>query len=269
MRLALLGDPVDHSLSPAIHTAGLAAAGIEGEYVARRVDEHGMRAAVDEIRYGRLRGANVTMPHKELAFELCERVSEDALRAGAVNTLVGDGGVVWGHNTDVTGLRRLWDGAGFPRTAPVLILGSGGAAAGVVVARLGDELVISGRRLEAAHALLSRTRAVAGIVPWGTAIDGAILVNATPIGMHDERLPDDVLEGAGGLVDLAYGENPTPAVRRAAERGIPVVDGPTFLLAQAVDAFEIWTGVRAPVDAMRRALRTAGMEMRGGESASR
>ena len=107
MRLVVLGDPVDHSRSPAIHNAALEACGIEGTYTARQVDEAGMVSAVDEVRYGRLSGANVTMPHKQLAFELADRVTDVALRSGAVNTLVRRDGEVWGYNTDVEGIQAV------------------------------------------------------------------------------------------------------------------------------------------------------------------
>ena len=128
MKLVVLGDPVDHSRSPAIHTAALAAAGLEGTYTARQVDAAGMVNAVDEVRYGRLTGANVTMPHKQIAFELADRVSESALQSGAVNTLVRRNGQVWGYNTDVDGIRAVWAEREFPPNAPVLVLGTGGAA---------------------------------------------------------------------------------------------------------------------------------------------
>ncbi|MEN8234170.1 MAG: hypothetical protein ABFR89_04530 [Actinomycetota bacterium] len=255
MRLALLGDPVSHSRSPAIHNAGLAAVGIEGRYDGRRVDEDGMRSAIDEIRYGGLDGANVTMPHKHLAFELVDRVSQDALRSSAVNTLVKTAGEVWGHNTDVTGLRTLWGEAGFPTGAPVLVLGTGGAAGAAVVARSDVQVFISGRRSEAAGGLLKSTRIDGEVVAWGTGVEGAVVVNATPLGMGGETLPAGVLDKAIGLVDMAYGSSATPAVLHARSLGMPVVDGPEFLLAQAVASFEIWTGVEAPMDAMRLALR--------------
>ena len=185
----MLGDPVDHSRSPAIHTAALEACGIDGTYTARRVDEAGMVSAVDEVRYGRLSGANVTMPHKQLAFELADRVSETALRSGAVNTLVRRDGEVWGYNTDVDGIRAVWESASLPTDRPVLILGAGGAAAGVVVAVADRTIVVSGRRDRAAAELLERTRGEGSIVPWGTPVEGAVVVNATPIGMDAESLP--------------------------------------------------------------------------------
>ncbi len=204
MRLVLLGDPVEHSRSPAIQSAALEASGIEGTYVARRVDTAGMVVAVDEIRYGRLDGANVTMPHKELAFELADRVSEGALRSGAVNTLVRSAGEVWGYNTDVDGIQAVWASAGFPDVAPVLILGTGGAAAGALVAVAERIVMISGRRPEAAADLLARVRIDGTVVPWGTGVEGAVVINATPLGMKGESLPDEVLTNASGFFDLTY-----------------------------------------------------------------
>ena len=202
MRFVVLGDPVDHSRSPAIHTAALAAARIDGTYTARRVDEAGMVSAVDEVRYGRLAGANVTMPHKQIAFELADRTTESAMRSGAVNTLVRRDGEVWGYNTDVDGVRAVWASASLPTDRPVLILGTGGAAAGAVVAVAGRTIVVSGRRDEAANDLLGRTRAEGSIVPWATAVDGAVVVNATPIGMESDSLPDAVLDAASAFFDM-------------------------------------------------------------------
>ena len=254
MRLVVLGDPVDHSRSPAIHNAALEACGIEGTYTARQVDEAGMVSAVDEVRYGRLSGANVTMPHKQLAFELADRVTDVALRSGAVNTLVRRDGEVWGYNTDVEGIQAVWELAALPMGRPVLILGSGGAAAGVVVAVADQSIVVSGRRDQAATDVLERTRTEGSIVPWGTPIDGAVVVNATPIGMRGDSLPAEVLDVASGFFDLTYGPVETPSVRYARDRRIPVADGKDLLVAQAAASFEIWTGVLAPVDAMRRAI---------------
>ncbi len=253
MRLVLLGDPVDHSRSPAIHRAALAAAGIDGSYEARRVDEAGMVVAVDEIRYGRLDGANVTMPHKHLAFELADRVAEAALRSGAVNTLVRDKGQVWGYNSDIDGIRAVWIKKGLPDEAPVFILGSGGAAAGTAVALAEHTVMISARRPDAATDLLTRTRVDGSVLPWGASVDGAVVVNATPLGMKGEAIPAEVLDGAVGFLDLTYGPDEAPSVSRARTLGIPVADGRDMLLAQAAVSFEIWTGVKAPIDVMSTA----------------
>jgi len=253
VRLVLLGDPVEHSRSPAIQNAALAAAGIEGSYGVRRVDRAGLASAVDEIRYGGLDGANVTMPHKESAFALVDRVSEIALRAGAVNTVIHREGMAAGDNTDVSGLLRAHDDLGLSESAPVHVLGSGGAAAAALVAFAGREISISARAGDRAEALLQRTRVDGEVVEWGDPVQGAVVVNATPLGMAGETLPDGIVERAAGLIDLPYGDQRTPSVVSALALGFPVADGRDVLLAQAAASFELWTGVAAPIEAMRAA----------------
>lgn len=256
MRLVVLGDPVAHSLSPVIHTAALAAAGLRGSYTTRRVDDEGMAGAVDDIRDGILSGANVTMPHKELAARLCDRLAPAALRAGVVNTLVHVAGQVVGHNTDMAGIRAAWQEAKLPG-GQVLILGAGGAAAAALIA-LDDEAVsISSRREGNAVALVKRVGVTAGVVEWGSPITDAVVVNATPIGMNGEELPAPVLAEASGLFDMPYGAAPTPAVAAVRSRGLPVADGPAMLLHQAAVSFELWTGRPAPRDSMRDAMHQA------------
>jgi shikimate dehydrogenase len=251
MRLVVLGDPVEHSRSPAIHTAALAAVGIEGTYRARRVDDAGMASAVDEVRYGRITGANVTMPHKRLAFELADRTTENAMRSGAVNTLTRSDGEVWGYNTDVDGIRSVWASRDLPVDAPVLVVGTGGAAAGALVALAGRSLAISGRRNGSAADLLERTRVGGLVVPWAESLPGAVVVNATPLGMEGESLPHDVMAAASGFFDLTYASVESPSLRRAREAGLPTADGKELLLAQAAASFEIWTGIPAPASVMR------------------
>lgn len=258
MKLVLLGDPVEHSLSPAIHNAALAACGIAGGYEARAVDRAGLRSAIDEIRYGAIHGANVTMPHKESAFEDCERPSAEAMQAGAVNTLIADRGVVRGYNTDIAGVRDAWIGARLPVEAPVLILGAGGAAAAAAIALSEGDVHVASRRPNAGRALLARIRVPGELVPWGTPVPGAVVVNATPLGMAGEELPSGVLDSAAGLFDMAYGSGSTPAVTWARATGVPVATGPDMLLAQAVASFELWTGREAPREVMAAALEAAG-----------
>jgi shikimate dehydrogenase len=254
VRFAVLGDPVDHSLSPTIHGAAFRSAGIDATYVARTVDASGLIEAVAEIRYGTLTGANVTMPHKELAFEQAELPSETALRTGAVNTLSRSGGRVRGDNTDVEGVAVAWAWNHLPESGPVLVLGAGGAAAAVAVALAGRDLHLSARRPAFADALARRVRVRATSVPWGEGVVGAVIVNATPLGMRGEALPPQVLAEAGGLFDMAYAAGTTPAMAEIAARGLPVAPGTDMLLAQAAASFRLWTGVEAPHHAMRSAL---------------
>jgi shikimate dehydrogenase len=253
MRLAVLGDPVSHSLSPLLHNAALAAAGIPGIYEAHRADSAAMEAAVADIRTGALDGANVTMPHKRLAAELVDDRTVPAQRTGAVNTITRVAGRAVGHNTDIAGVLHAATWAGLPPEAPVLVLGAGGAAAAALVAFEDRSLTISSRNHAAAESLAADLGIVASTVPFGEPVDGAVVINATPLGMRGETLPPNVLDGASGLLDMAYGAEDTPAVEQIRQRGLPVADGPSMLLGQAVESFRLWTG-RAPLGAMRAAL---------------
>jgi shikimate dehydrogenase len=251
LRLALLGDPVDHSLSPRLQAAALDAAGIEGVYVARRVDAAGMQAAVEELRRGELDGANVTMPHKSLAAALTDELGADAARAGSVNTLSVQAGRIRGVTTDVEGIRKAWKPLA---DGPVLLLGAGGAAAAALLALKGRPLTVAARRAEAADALIARTGIAAAIAPWGEPISDAVVVNATALGMRGEHLPEGILERAAGLFDMPYGSVPTPAVELARAIGLPVVDGLGMLLSQAALSFQLWTGVTPSLSVMRAAI---------------
>jgi shikimate dehydrogenase len=252
--LVVLGDPIAHSLSPTIQQAALDAVGIPGVYQARRVDADGVEAAVGELRRGELDGANVTMPHKGVAAALSDRLEAAAHRADAVNTLVRVHHVIVGHNTDVGGVHTAWGWAGLPPEGPVLVLGAGGAAAAALLALEGRPLAIAARRREAGTALVDRLGVAAEVIPWGAGVRGAAVVNGTPLGMRGESLPDGVLDGATGLLEMAYGAGPTPAAVTMAAAGLPVASGPDMLLAQGAASFELWTGRKAPVESMRRAM---------------
>ena len=155
-----------------------------------------------------------------------------------------------GDTTDVGGIRHAWGALPGERA---LILGSGGAAAAALLALEGRDLFIGARHPDSAESLRARTGVEAHIVGWGVPVLDAVVVNATPLGMNGEHLPTVVLEQASGLFDMVYGAGQTPAISHVARSGKPVVDGLEMLLAQAALSFEIWTGVPAPITAMRTA----------------
>ena len=254
LHLAVLGDPVAHSLSPVIHAAALEFAGLEGAYSRRQADRRGMRRAADDLRAGRLDGANVTMPHKALAAGLADRRSGAVVRSGGANTLWMENGRLHADSTDPDGVRFAWQHARLPGDAPALLLGAGAAAAAALLA-LGDrEVLVAARRPEAAHQLVARVGVEAAVAPWGQPVPGAVLVNATPLGMRGEALPAGVLEEAGGLLELAYGRGQTPAEAVLAARGLPVASGELMLVGQGAASFAIWTGVEVPPTVMLEAL---------------
>ena len=256
-RFAVVGDPVGHSKSPAIHRAAFAACGIDATYEAIRVRAGHFGRVADELRSETLNGVNVTMPLKGEAFRSIDRSSPDAARAESVNTVIPTDGLLTGRNTDVAGVMHAVDKLGVDDEAPVLILGGGGAARSAAIAVEGRTIIVSTRRPVAAASLLEVSATIGTVAPWGAAIDGAIVINATPLGMHGESLPEEVLQSSGGLVDMAYGSEPTAAVKTARHLGIPVADGLDMLVGQAAAAFTAFTGIAAPLDAMETAARKA------------
>lgn len=260
IKLVVLGDPVSHSRSPAIHQAALRAAGIPGEYTVRQVDNDGLRFAADEVRSGALTGANITTPHKHLAAELADRRSALVERLGAANTWWREpDGTLVAENTDVAGVMYAFEQIG--QGDSVVVLGAGGAAAAALVAVDSVpghvDLAISTRNERRARLLIEQLDLVARFVPWGDPVEGAVVVNATRLGMSGENLPGGLLAAASGFIDMPYGDTPTPAVAEAGRLGIPCSPGLDMLVGQAMAAFTIWTGVTADLDAMVAAARSA------------
>jgi shikimate dehydrogenase len=263
----LIGHPVAHSLSPAMHNAAFEKLGLPHRYIARDVSDAQLGATLDRMRRADVLGANVTIPHKEAALRLIDEASDEARRIGAVNTIVRRGGRLFGDNTDRIGFHRGLESAGILEISnvDVLVLGAGGAARACVLDLLGgNDVLVAGRNLERAERLVAAMptdkSGTARAVTWDQArqmtwVDA--LVNATPLGLHGE----DALEGfafeplPGMIADLVPIAEETPLVRRAREaQHVRVMDGLLMLLHQAARSFELWTGVPAPLEVMRAAL---------------
>jgi shikimate dehydrogenase len=255
LRLAVLGDPIAHSRSPRIHNAAMRHLGIDGSYEARRAGPVELGVAIDEIRQGTLDGINITMPLKIAARDGSDRLTEEARTSGSVNTLRARDGMVEGHSTDVLASRQTLSDLRFDKSAPVLVLGAGGAAAAVLATAGGREVYLAARNPDRAGALAQLSSIPVGVIPFGKPVAGALVVNATPLGMNGEILPVELTGVASGLVDLAYGDAPTPAVLSAQRAGLPFMDGVEFLVLQAALSFEWWTGLEAPFEVMLEAAR--------------
>lgn len=274
----LMGHPVGHSFSPAMHNAALAGLGLNAVYVPFDPPPDQLQAAVAGIRALGVAGVNVTVPYKEAVIPFLDELSAEAQSYGAVNTIVHRRGILTGHNTDGAGfIRALQEDAGFhPARGKTVILGAGGAARAVALALAGQgcpELVLVNRRPERAAQLAALVSAATGALvracPWSAgaeplataAREAVLLVNCTPAGMSgggdgpvDWPLPRGV-PGPGQLAcDLVYNPPWTPFLKRAAAQGAWVRGGLGMLLYQGVLALELWTGGKAPVDIMRRAL---------------
>jgi shikimate dehydrogenase len=255
LRFAVLGDPIDHSRSPAIHTAALDHVGLKGSYVAIRAGSSELRTAVEELREGSFDGFNITMPLKEEAATLAQNLTAEAGRSGSVNTLRARNQVIEGHSSDVIATSKALGDSRFDTHAPVLVLGAGGAAAALLAGAGGRQVYLAARNQEQAHEVAERVGVEAGVIPFGAGVAGALVVNATPLGMDGERLPEEVTGTASGIIDLAYGDFETPAVADARRKGMPLMDGVEFLVLQAAASFEWWLGRPAPIEVMTAAAR--------------
>ena len=269
---------MDHSLSPVMHNAAFAAAGLPHLYLRFRVPPRELRAAVREARALRFGGLNLTVPLKEAVLPFVDGLTPEAIRIGAANTLVfRDGGRhVIGDNTDGRGFVEAVRDRVRLRGATAVLVGAGGSARAVgtaLVAAGVGRLVIANRTQARATALADRLVAQGMPLPAtlplaaladGTALEGAALVvNTTPLGLAGGGLrmrfaasPRRCL-----FVDLVYAARPTPFVAEATRAGRAALDGSTMLLHQGALAFEAWTGRRAPRAAMARALAGAGLPL--------
>ena len=246
---ALIGSPIEHSLSPSIHNAALNWAGMEGSYEAIEGDGDNLKGVVERLRSEDLNGVNVTMPLKRAAFEICDVVTLEAEKSQSVNSLRLNNGLVEGHSTDVVAFALILQRENLRKFTSLLVLGAGGSARAALAAADDWNVYLSSRDHGKATVLAEAVEGLS-VVRWEAGVAGAIVVNATPLGMGTEPLPAFVLDVAGALIDLPYGDNPTRAVMRARDLGIQVVDGVEFLVTQAVASFQWWTGVEVPSAAL-------------------
>jgi shikimate dehydrogenase len=266
--VGVIGDPVGHSLSPALHNAAFAELGLDWAYVAFPVPAGRARAAVAAMADLGIRGLSVTMPHKAGAAEACQRLSPVAERLGVANTVTNMAGELVGDSTDGAGfVDSLADLGWAPDGKRCLVLGAGGAARAVVLAlaEAGAARVdVVGRREEQVLATAALAGQGGAVGTVGAAGEADLIVNATPVGMAGAGtgsgpggLPfglDPASLGAGQLVaDLVYAPATTPLILAARARGSSTCNGLGMLIHQAARQVTIWTGRDAPVEAMSAA----------------
>ena len=257
---AVIGNPIRHSRSPAIHNAAFAAAGLDWVFVAFEVPEGSGRDAVKSVHRLGLGGMSVTMPHKQDAAWACDELTPEATALNSVNTVVPtERGRLLGASTDGEGfLRAVRDEGVDVDGATALVLGAGGAARAITLAlgKAGAAVTVAARRKDAADTAAGLV-AGAAAVSLGDCDPSAftLVVNATPLGMQGEPPPIDAnrLNPGQFVVDTVYHPMETPLLAAARARGVACANGLGMLVHQAALAFEMWTGTDAPLDAMRAA----------------
>jgi shikimate dehydrogenase len=262
MRLAVIGHPVSHSRSPAMHNAALAALGLgeEWSYGAIEVSPDAFEERVRAMPAEGFAGANVTVPHKGAALAVADATSEVAREIGAANTLVFSDGEIRAANTDADGLLAALPTP--PARRRTLVLGAGGAGRAAVWA-----LVREGAEVEVWNRTELRSRHLCEELGGAPVTDPEqgnyeLIVNTTAVGLRGEDPFEALPLSAAGfspgqtLVDLVYGDEPTALLRAAEAAGATVVDGIEVLVQQGALSFRIWTGRDAPVEVMRAAARS-------------
>lgn len=263
--MGLFGYPVEHSLSPPMHNAAFGYLNMDCCYVAFSVSPELLANAVQSIRALRLGGVNITVPHKEKVIPFLDAVSEEVTFIGAVNTIANHNGFLRGHNTDGRGFMESLSEAGISCTQKrVLVMGAGGAcrAIGYYLCQKAERLWIfdidEDKRERVVGDLGTLCGNVISLKKLDSLKDVDILINATPLGLKDtDPLPlsGSLISGTMTVCDLIYRD--TALLKAASEKGCRTLNGLGMLLHQGVLAFEIWTGVRPPVDIMRKALETS------------
>jgi shikimate dehydrogenase len=266
---AIIGDPVEHSLSPVMHNAAFKELGLNLVYVAFTVTSTELKTAVLGAKSLGLRGLNVTMPHKNAIIHYLDEVDSTAKSIGAVNTVLNNQGKLIGYNTDGSGaMIALQENGVYPEEKKLVLLGAGGAAKAIAYQAAQDveELVILNRTAEKAKKLAEALKSFDAKVKAGTLSSEVlkqelpttdILVNATSAGMHPDvdisPVPSDLLHSDLSVMDIIYNPLETKLLKDAKSAGAKVVSGIEMLLYQGAVAFEIWTNCPAPVEVMREA----------------
>ena len=268
--LGVIGQPVAHSASPAMHNAALEAAGLDFVYVAFAVPAAGVAGVGTAMRALNIRGLNVTVPYKQAVMDFLDEVSPEAQAIGAVNTIDHRDGRLVGHNTDAYGIMAsLREDGGLQQLPPkVVLLGAGGAARAILYALLAagevEQIALLNRTAARAEALAADlgagSRVTVGSVAESQALaEAGLVINATSIGMEPHAGVSPLGDGTGlhdgmVVVDIVYKPAATQLLQQARAAGARTVDGLGMLVHQGARAFELWTGVAPPVEVMRRVI---------------
>lgn len=256
----IMGNPVAHSLSPAMHNAAFAALGLNKAYLPFAVQD--VAQAMTGLRALGIKGVSVTIPHKQAVIEYLDTIDPVAEKIGAVNTLVIANGAIHGANTDWLGANRALSEKISLKGASVLLLGAGGSARAI-----GFGLLEAGASLTIASRTPEKGQALAKLLgcPWLSLAEAAnakadILVNATSMGMGSQQdlLPivSEALVNFQVVMDIVYAPLKTRLLQAAELAGCQTINGLAMLLYQGAAQFELWTGLQAPVEVMRQSLLT-------------
>jgi shikimate dehydrogenase len=264
----IIGDPVQHSLSPIMQNSAFLALGIKSSYFLFRVPFSDLKESIESLKAIGIAGFNVTIPHKISILKFLDKLDKTAIKTHAVNTVKNDEGKLTGYNTDLYGfIKPLYERKVNFQGLKVLIIGAGGAAYAIMTALSNEkgisEVIVVNRSLPNTLKLVKHGLNL-GLNCHGEnfnnlstfTLHADLIINATSIGLNDENSPieQDYIKPDCIVYDIIYKPVYTDLLRKAKKANATIIFGYEMLIAQGAQAFEIWTGLEAPVNAMKKAL---------------
>ena len=264
---AVIGDPINHSLSPNIHSAAFRELDLENSYIAYRIPKGELKEGIESLKKIKITGFNVTIPHKVNMMKYLDKMDESCSLIGAVNTVTNNEGVLKGYNTDMDGFLDPFKKKEIKiQATEILLLGAGGAARAIVAGVAKENakhITIANRTLTNANNLAQFANKI-GLNADSITIEKVgnnlqnydIIVNATSVGLKNEPSPIsfESIKPETIVYDIVYMPMNTDFLKKAKVKGAKIIYGYEMLLGQAVRAFEIWHGMEAPYNVMKKAL---------------
>jgi shikimate dehydrogenase len=262
---AVIGDPIEHSLSPSIHNAAFKALNLDCTYIAYRIPRGELKEGIESLRQIKIAGFNVTIPHKIEMMQYLDNTSPECKMIGATNTVSNDNGKFTGYNTDMDGFLEPIKKRNIGISGEsVLVLGSGGAARAIVAGfakEKAKKITISNRTLQKAQALSEFASSLGAEADYITLQNVDVskykfVINATSVGLKNEPspIPTGAINANHVVYDIIYMPMNTDLIQQSKKNSATIIYGYEMLLGQAALAFQIWHKVQAPYEAMKKVL---------------
>jgi len=264
---AVIGDPIDHSLSPTIHNAAYRELEIECTYIAYKVNKGDLATGIESLKKIKIAGFNVTIPHKIEMMKYLDNVDDNCKKIGAVNTVLNDDGILRGFNTDMDGFLEPIKRKEIPiKDSKILLLGAGGASRAIIAGfqkENAKDIVIANRTKENGERLAKFSNEI-GLDARAIYLEEMnvleskfdFIVNATSLGLNGEKniIPSNLMDEQTNVYDIVYKPLKTDFINTAKEKKCRIIYGYEMLLGQAIRSFEIWLEQKAPYEAMKRSI---------------
>ena len=249
----VIGNPINHSLSPKLHNYWLKENNIDAIYDKKKIEEKNLQTIISEVKEKKINGINVTVPYKKLVIPYLDKLSEEAEQTQSVNTIIYEKGSLIGHNTDIFGFYKAIKTLNFDmKGKKVLILGAGGVVSSIVFAlkKMNVSVItISNRTKQKAENLKNLFKDL-NVIEWGNLIDFDVVVNATSLGLNNEKINLDFSDTGNNKLfyDVIYNPGETNFLKKAKESGNVSENGKLMFIYQALEAFKLWHGIEPDIN---------------------